>query len=190
MILRNSELSRRGSSAAACLWRPLACLLAFCWLASPAWGITLDGYDLAYGQLTIPYGGGPSPYGTIVEQIRSGLYDGPTGYWDGPGISSSAAANDPSRLTALGVIDDGESVIIKYTWWGDTNLDGVIDSNDYDKIDAGWRLAQGGSPPGPPPAHTPEPLTLAGLALGVACLVRYVRRLAHGPPADGAGPKC
>ena len=222
MILRNSALSRRGSSAAACLWRPLACLLAFCWLASPAWGITLDGYDLAYGQLTIPYGGGSSPYGTIAEQIRSGLYDGPTGYWDGPGISSSAAANDPSRLTALGVIDDGESVIIKYTWWGDTNLDGVIDSNDYDKvdtawrlqsphptwamgdfnydgvidsndydkIDAGWRLAQGGSPPGPPPAHTPEPVTLAGLALGVAGLVRYVRRLAHGPPADGAGPKC
>jgi hypothetical protein len=133
-----TEFSRRGSSAAARVWRASVCLFALCWLASPAWSNTMDDYDLGYGQMTVDYGGGPSPQASIVERIRSGLHDGPTGYWDGPGIRSSAAANHPRRLTALGIIDDGESVIVKYTWWGDANLDGVVNSADYDRIDSNW----------------------------------------------------
>src|SRR5262249_26340249 len=28
--------------------------------------------------------------------------------------------------------------LVKYTWWGDANLDGVIDSTDYNLIDSGF----------------------------------------------------
>jgi len=108
--------------------------------------------DLADNNLVVDYTGGTSPFDEIVGWVRSGLRDGPTGYWDGPGIASSAAA--AMALTALAVIDnndpnpkiggltdlDGEpvsaeSVLVKYTWWGDADLDGVIDSNDYDLLD-------------------------------------------------------
>ncbi len=79
------------------------------------------------------------------------------GLWNGEGITSSTAANDPTHLTALGVIlntngtasqawystFDGASVtstdvLIKYTYYGDTNLDGVIDGSDYSRIDNGY----------------------------------------------------
>ena len=79
------------------------------------------------------------------------------GAWDGVGISSSAAASDPKRVTGLAaVINDtgdgatrivtalsGESVdvntiLIKYTYNGDQNLDGLINVDDYAAIDAGF----------------------------------------------------
>jgi len=80
------------------------------------------------------------------------------GQWNGPGIASSDAANDPTHLTALGTISndvgngntiygsgvqnifDGQApiasdILIKYTYYGDTNLDGIIDGSDYSRID-------------------------------------------------------
>ena len=42
------------------------------------------------------------------------------------------------------------SVLVGYTWYGDANLDGVVDSNDYDMIDNAWLLwtTQGTVPDG------------------------------------------
>ena len=93
--------------------------------------------DLAGNTLVVEYAGGPSPFDTILAYVTTGSAGGS---WDGVGIRSSAAAADQQDLTALGIIDDGEKVTVDYTWYGDANLDGVVDSNDYDKIDTAWTL--------------------------------------------------
>ena len=92
--------------------------------------------DLATGHLVIAYDGA-SPFSTILAEVAAGSAGGA---WDGVGIRSSAAAADPRDATALGIVDDGEKVTVDYTWYGDANLDGVVDSNDYDKIDTAWTL--------------------------------------------------
>jgi hypothetical protein len=88
----------------------------------------------------------------ITALLGSGYNNGA---WTGRGIASSAAANDPTSLTALGVIDntgavfgpsnlfDGYApavtdILVKYTWYGDTNLDGQVDGSDYTRIDNGF----------------------------------------------------
>jgi hypothetical protein len=75
-----------------------------------------------------------------------------SGQWNGMyGINSSAAAADPKHLAALGAISnsnggaqlynsfDNQSVsvsdvLVKFTIWGDNNLDGVVDLNDFNDI--------------------------------------------------------
>ncbi len=95
----------------------------------------------------------------ITNQIASG-YNG--GNWTGAGLMSSSAANDSTHLTAIGVelnnngtgqtlfgggtalgLFDGQNpavtdVLIKYTYYGDANLDGKVDGSDYGKIDNGY----------------------------------------------------
>ena len=76
------------------------------------------------------------------------------GTWQGSGLASSAAA--ASRLAALGVVAnvgsngpplyasfDGVAaaaadVLIRFTTYGDTNLDGVVNAADYGRTDAGY----------------------------------------------------
>jgi hypothetical protein len=72
------------------------------------------------------------------------------------GIVSSTAMADSTHLTAIGVIqnDNGSgsplyssfggvtgltntAVLVKYTYYGDTNLDGKVDGSDYSRIDNG-----------------------------------------------------
>jgi subtilase family serine protease len=77
------------------------------------------------------------------------------GTWNGTGISSAAAHNDTTHLTALGAIAnnlyggngqpqfDGASplttdILIKFTYYGDTDLNGKIDGSDYSRIDNGY----------------------------------------------------
>ena len=97
----------------------------------------------------------------LTNQLASGYGTAAT-YWKGQGISSSAAAGDPSYLTALGVeLNTGltgqalfgsgaplgmfdkqntsaSDVLIKYTYYGDANLDGKVDGSDYADIDNGF----------------------------------------------------
>ena len=95
----------------------------------------------------------------VAGYIKSGL-NAEGEFWTGPGITSSTAAtvaqNGP--LTAVGVIVndfatvpglpsgaiydvfEGESVgrddiLVKYTWFGDADLNGVVDGTDYFLID-------------------------------------------------------
>jgi alpha-L-arabinofuranosidase len=91
--------------------------------------------------------GGVSALTTINALVAGGYADGA---WTGPGIDSSAAANDSSHLTALGVIlnsagisfDDAPilttDVLVKYTYYGDANLDGVVNADDYTAINNGF----------------------------------------------------
>ncbi len=94
----------------------------------------------------------------ITGWVRSGFNAGAT-LWTGPGIQSSAAAADTAHRTALGVIPNNDGfgnalygsgttlglfdgtnpssfdVLVKYTYFGDANLDGMVDGSDYTKID-------------------------------------------------------
>ena len=76
----------------------------------------------------------------------------------GTGITSGSAAGDTSHLHALGVAPvttagtfDGAAVAVgdvevKYTYYGDANLDGAISAADYLQIDNGFN-SQGGPTP-------------------------------------------
>jgi hypothetical protein len=87
---------------------------------------------------------------TIFNELQSGFNQMANGYWNGPGISSSTAAADPTHGTALGFIPagsltsfDGQSVsptdvIVKYTYFGDADLNGRVDANDFSLIDNGY----------------------------------------------------
>lgn len=100
--------------------------------------------DLANNALII-HGGDVSAITALIE----------AGYSNGVGIYSSSAATDPTRLTTLGVMSNNNSgtaytssfdnqmvaatdVLIKETYYGDTNLDGVVDGSDYSRIDSGY----------------------------------------------------
>jgi hypothetical protein len=58
------------------------------------------------------------------------------------------AASDPKHLTAVGVATglssfenvsvSSSDVLVKYTYYGDANLDGQVNSSDYTLIDAGY----------------------------------------------------
>ncbi len=93
-------------------------------------------------------------FASLIPLLRTGRS---AGAWDGVGISSSAAASDPRHVTGLAaVINDtgdgatrilttlsGETVdvntiLIKYSYNGDSNLDGLINADDYANIDAGF----------------------------------------------------
>ena len=95
--------------------------------------------------------GGDLP--TLTAAAATG-FDG--GRWDGPGLASSAAAADPARLTAVGVIANGTAggtplyttfdgrptaagdVLVRYTAYGDADLNGVVNAADYARIDNGF----------------------------------------------------
>ncbi len=85
---------------------------------------------------------------------------GPNRDWLGNGITSSVAAADPAHLLALGVLqnDQGGSplfgddslgslfdgvapgaddILVKFTYFGDANLDGKVDGADYQAINNG-----------------------------------------------------
>lgn len=94
---------------------------------------------------------GTDPYTTILAAMKS-AYD--SGKWDLTGIYSSALATG----TALGIYDnsnntkssfdgisvDSTTVVIKYTWLGDANCDGLVNSTDLSAISASGTTWQTG----------------------------------------------
>ena len=91
---------------------------------------------------------------TFTGYIKTGLTGGPNTYWDGPGVTSSNAAGNPSFTTAVGIVNNADTqygtwpplephavlltdILFKYTWWGDADLNGVVDGADYGLIDVG-----------------------------------------------------
>jgi len=97
-----------------------------------------------------------------LAQIAAAIQAGSNNLsWNGStGITSSTAAADSGHLTALGVIQnagpsgssiytsnfDGATslslattdVLVRYTYYGDANLDGQVDGTDYSLIDNGF----------------------------------------------------
>jgi hypothetical protein len=103
--------------------------------------------DLTDNDLILDYTGGtpgvPSPELENVKAWLAGGYAGMT--WTGSGITSSAAALDPIKYglgyaqndmlflpydVFSGVPVDSSTVLVKFTYLGDLNLDGCVDDND------------------------------------------------------------
>ncbi len=82
--------------------------------------------NLADKALVVQYAAS-SPAGVIAALIGS-AFDG--GRWDGPGIFSAVAAADPAYAHAVGYIDDGDQVSVRETWYGDVNLDQIVNADD------------------------------------------------------------
>jgi fibronectin-binding autotransporter adhesin len=92
--------------------------------------------DLAKTDLLINYTG-TNPYAATLASMKT-AYD--SGKWDGVGIRSSALVAGTSlaiydnsintKTTFDGITATSTSVFIKYTWLGDANLDGIINSSD------------------------------------------------------------
>jgi hypothetical protein len=85
------------------------------------------------------------------------------GKWDQHGLTSSVAAVNPDASTTLGLLTGAEYIsiygpgatiggfviagsdaIVKHTYYGDTDFNGVIDGDDYARIDNGFNLGLGG----------------------------------------------
>jgi GH18 family chitinase len=88
---------------------------------------------------------------SLINAARSG------GTWTGSGITSSSAKNNPTHNTTLGAMEasefknlygasalfDGESidstaVLVKYTYYGDTDFNGQVNFDDYVRTDSGF----------------------------------------------------
>ncbi len=121
-------------------------------LATQALNIATGGtLDLNDNDLIVDYTGA-SPLATIKSWLKSGFNNGNE---NGPGIISSAAlTNGTGELgyaensqvnvgTIDGVTPDQTAVIVKYTYFGDTNLDGSVNASDFGRFLDG--LATGGS---------------------------------------------
>jgi len=121
--------------------------------------------DLTTGNLIVDYDT-TNPYDTIEALITTAIANPNSRPWDGPGITSSAAS---ATLYALGVLDnanaptfvtpfndttrlfegegvDDTSVLVKYTYYGDCNLDGAVTPVDVQRLIMSWNGATEGDP--------------------------------------------
>ncbi len=112
--------------------------------------------DLHDNDFVLDYYSYPSsPFSSVLNLVKQGLVLlGGTGN----GIGSTEVDNQTIPGTMLAVVDDGDpllngaitslgnytifnpssSILVKYTWFGDSNLDGVVDGSDYALIDTGF----------------------------------------------------
>jgi autotransporter-associated beta strand protein len=103
--------------------------------------------DVGDNPVVLDYSG-TSPVDTVRQYLLSGRN---SGAWNGVGISSSSAAGDAmhrtgigyAEATALGITSfkgqavDTTSIVMEYTYYGDANLDGKVNADDYALVDRG-----------------------------------------------------
>jgi hypothetical protein len=90
------------------------------------------------GSMLISYQGQGSPAATVKSQLTSGYA---SGAWSGAGINTSSG----SATTGLGWKDvsASEAITVKYTYYGDADLSGTVDSNDFNALVAGYGTTAG-----------------------------------------------
>ncbi|CAN5476987.1 hypothetical protein BH09PLA1_BH09PLA1_11010 [soil metagenome] len=110
---------------------------------APGSGIDLGDNDLILQTATV------APVQALIAFARNG------GAWDQFGISSTAARNRVPKITTLGVLSGAEylavtgptfdgvtvnasDVLVRYTYYGDTDFNGIVNFDDYSRIDAGF----------------------------------------------------
>jgi autotransporter-associated beta strand protein len=115
--------------------------------------------DMADNNLIVDFSGsGAGPLTQVRDWVKAGAnFDPKSGelLWNGNGIMSSTAAAGDHMLVGLGVrnaVDvgtfvmptmtaldgvavDSTATLVKFTYLGDVNLDGIVDQNDYDVMD-------------------------------------------------------
>jgi len=94
-------------------------------------------------------------YANLYSLLQIGRNSGHSGLWTGNGITSAAASHSSPETYALalainsqlpvpfnttthlfdGQAADGSTILIKYTYTGDANLDGIVDMHDYTLLD-------------------------------------------------------
>ncbi|MCY2953622.1 MAG: endo-1,4-beta-xylanase [Planctomycetota bacterium] len=96
----------------------------------------------------------------ILEDVSAWIETGRAGgLWSGPGITSETVKGTPfatlaailndrgdgtSILTAIDGVPVGPNdVVVKYTWNGDANLDGLVNADDYFLADSGYITQKG-----------------------------------------------
>jgi hypothetical protein len=108
--------------------------------------------DLCDNDFIVDYSG-ESPTPTIRAQLKAAYATGP---WTGNGIGTSMGDNKTYALghaeasekygseggTFSGQSVDGTAVLIKYTYYGDANLDGMVDIVDLGVVGTNWQTAQ------------------------------------------------
>lgn len=77
-------------------------------------------------------------YNEVRRDLRNAYNNGA---WNGQGITSSLAAASPTHSTALGYGLVSPTLLVKYTYYGDTDLDGIVNFDDYSRADAGFNNA-------------------------------------------------
>ncbi len=114
---------------------------------------TLDVNDNAL-IVNYPSGDGDAVLADVTGWLVTG-YNASSGWWDGPGIASTSAHNNSSQTTDLGVMNNtcggqpwcssfmgqpvgANAILVRYTYDGDADLSGVINSADYAHIDNGF----------------------------------------------------
>jgi outer membrane protease len=82
--------------------------------------------DLKMSSMSLDYANQPDP----SQLIRAQLKDGFTAISSAEGIMTSSRI---AGRTGLGWSDDADSksILVKYAYFGDVNLDGVVDSTDF-----------------------------------------------------------
>jgi hypothetical protein len=118
--------------------------------ASRVGSLTLSGgtFDLNDNDLIVTNG----TYAAIASAIASARNNG---NWNGAGLSSTTARNNGQHNTTLGVLTGAEyaavnsgtfdsfavaptDVLVKYTYYGDTDFNGKVNFDDYVRTDAGF----------------------------------------------------
>ena len=103
--------------------------------------------------------GPATPKSTIQSYIVTGRSGGT---WNQLGLTSLAARNNPVHNTTLGILSGAEftsvggggsffgepyaatDTLVRYTFYGDTDFNGVVNFDDYGRIDAGFNLGRTG----------------------------------------------
>ena len=117
------------------------------------------GFNAAGGRLNLTTNDLDLPNGNLAAVTAAVATGYAGGTFGGPGIASSAAAVNPARNTTLGIILNSTTgmpggaalksvfdtvpvtatdVLVKYTYYGDANLDGAVNGLDFGRIDAGF----------------------------------------------------
>ena len=109
-------------------------------------------FDITDNDLDLPVNSLSGTFQLIAQGYNNGSWNG------SGGITSSTAAADTAHLTALGFMQNNQSgatlytashlfdgiapgagdVLVKYTYYGDANLDGKVDGSDYSRIDTAY----------------------------------------------------
>lgn len=110
--------------------------------------------DLNDNPLVIDYAG---TSGTDILRSYLARGRGTSGAWTGTGLRSGTAAGDAMKRIGVGYVEaadvlelglsdtatwagvtvDATTLLVRYAYYGDTNLDGWVDADDYTRVDRG-----------------------------------------------------